>query len=258
MNNDQNVTNSQSMTTSSSPQGLGDFERNFLASLNTSPANIATPKSSSKGLIALVIILPLIIISVIIAIIAVGFSGSPGVVEEGYNPKEITDNDNVASKETLDEISDEEFYEYAYDETGDSESLNDAFASAAFQNEHAAYQTELIETTYARTTPADLCIALKTDCLSVSNIETNPRFEKVSAMNSNALDYYLDSDYIVVLFANYSSSADSVPLFIYARTDSFYLVFNEYDFSGNSYLTRSQIFNGIIGVPDFYIMKGTN
>jgi len=237
-----------------SPRPADDFTANFYASLNK-PSSENKAKKRTPNWFVPILVVPFFIIVCLLIILIVIIESDYGPSGGAFGDNGALDGSDVIEKDVIDE----EFYENAFDETGDAETLNDDFAQAASQNEYANYVSELTEPTmYATISSQNICNALNIDCASLLYPVADSKFEKVTALNANSLDYYLDKNNIVIMLANYEVSDNTSPLIIYARADSFYLAFYADNTFETLYLTRSQVFNGIIGIPEFYIMKGVN
>lgn len=149
-----------------------------------------------------------------------------------------------------------EFVENSYNELDEVETLSGEYSAEAAKNEHAEYYTEITKTAYVELSPKNVCDALNIDKNSLANPCSSALFVKTSAMNSNALDYYLDQGNVVVMQADYDGVGEKT-LLIYGRTDFLYGAFDIRKVPNEiSYMVRSEIFNNIIGVPKFYVLKG--
>jgi len=149
------------------------------------------------------------------------------------------------------------------DATEEAETLNALLAEAVKNNPHAAYETKLSDTKYRSITPNELLFTLNLTRAELSKPSSSSRFTKVTAMNSNALNYYLDQGAIVVIVAKGESlfSKNGSSLVVYAADYAFpvYAVFRPSSGSSEAgYVSRSAIFNDIIGLADFYVFLGGN
>ena len=154
------------------------------------------------------------------------------------------------------EITSQEFVDNSYNELDDPEELNEQLKAAVAKNAHAEYMTEKSETAYEKLTPDALCGALGLDRGELARPSSSSTFVKTTAMNSNAIDYYLDAGNVIIMLAKHKNDSNVSPLVIYARSGFLYYGFRP----SSSYLaekmSRSDIFFEVVGVPDFYIMKG--
>lgn len=146
-----------------------------------------------------------------------------------------------------------------YDENALSEVLNPDFAAAIKENPYASYETETVSTRFLNYPPAELANSLNLSFESLQDPATDPNLEPVGALNSNALNYYLDSENIVVVSATYDAADDSPVVFvIYAgsfASSNTYSVF--YPDAPDLVFTmnRTELFNNLSGVPEFYVLK---
>lgn len=147
------------------------------------------------------------------------------------------------------------------DEFGDiteiKETLNSEFETAANAGPHANYETDRKDSAYSNFTPEQICRRLGLKCSDLASPTKLEIFKQVETLNSNALDYYIDNAYIIVMTAVYADSVSTTPypFVIYARTGGLYYVFDpnsEY----SVYMTMEELFNEITGVPSFYVTKG--
>lgn len=220
-------------------QPVSDYAGDFLASLNSQPANQNHKKSLPKWFVIAVIVFVVVCVVGAVVMLSLTLSRSEPLSAE--------------------EQAEKEFYENVYDENALSETLSGDFAAAVAKNELSNYRSDDGTTIYADMTPQGLCSAIKISCASLWNPIENTRLEKVAAINSNGLDYYLDNDNIVVMNAAYEFSDTVSALVIYARKMNFYEAFDANDVTaGAIYLTRRDIFDNVVGVPSFYVLKGVN
>lgn len=163
------------------------------------------------------------------------------------------------SSETKDDyqevsIEDRESIEEIYDEFADTEVLNSEYEEAVQDTEHADYETERDSTRYSAFTASDVCSTFYRYCSNkFENIEDD---KKVSALNSKALDYYLDNGYVVLMFAEFENSDKTYGTVIYSRSGSgLYGVFDTEEAKMSLVMSRAQIFNDVVGVPTFYVLE---
>ena len=201
---------------------------NILTPYNQVP--MAKPKKSKRWILPVVMIL---IMAIVIAVVLV-----------------ITMNMKKAEDER---IAEEEFIEHAYDQTADPETLNEEFAQAVKGGEFSGYETEVERTQFYSYSPISLCEELELDC--PDELRKPSADDKIDPINSNALDYYLDSGYIVIMMARYEEGGSLGTSVIYARELNYYLSFNTLNFKDMFYATRSQLFDDVVGVPTFYANK---
>lgn len=168
----------------------------------------------------------------------------------------VTRSDDGAMS-AVDEQANKELYENGFDEAALPESLSAEFAREVAKGEHAEYQTKESETVYARLTPESLCGALNLERETLGSPRMNASLEKTTALNANAIDYYLDKESIVVMAGVREETFVPEVLVVYGRQGAFYLAFGPERFSGTMYLKRAEVFEGVVDVPDFYVMKGT-
>ena len=146
------------------------------------------------------------------------------------------------------------------DITTAKESLNTEYLNAVNSTPHRDYESNHKDTAYSNFTVGKLCSYFNVQCLSFTEPEKLTFLESIETLNSNSLDYYLDNGKIVVMLATYSDSVPSepYPYIIYARAGGLYYVSDpksEY----LVYMTKSEIFDEITGVPQFYAtIKGAN
>lgn len=167
---------------------------------------------------------------------------------------------SIAIPKVSEAKADADFMENSSNDLDAEEVLNDDFKAAVAKNEHASYSFTESVTPYAELTPKSVCEALNIDCEALKNPANYSKLVKTDAMNSNALDYFLDSGNIVVMVAKYKQDKTNT-MVIYGRYDFFYQAFelgkqNDRQYSKTGSTTRSGLFNDVVGVPDFYIVKG--
>ena len=141
------------------------------------------------------------------------------------------------------------------DATEELEILNPVLASATQLNPNSTYETTLTSTTLFDSTPAEVVERFSLSRADLAHPESSEKFEKVLALNSNALNFHLDHNNIVVIIAS-DSDYYSVPVIVFAAdyTVPIYHIFRpdsiEVDFA-----SRVDIFNNIPGLADFYIVR---
>ena len=214
--------------------GNSSFENDFMSRLHGQSAPVAPPPAQKKGFPKWVIFA---VIGAVVVIIALAIFVA------------IVSNNSGSGD---DQIS-QEFYDNAYDETGDQEELNDAFKSAAAKNEHASYMTELPGTEYCELTPTVVAGALNFSFQDANTPADSTKFKKIGTLNSNALDYYLDQGNIVSMVA--IRDGFEATYLIYGRSASFYVLFNPALSDEVMYLSRKEVFDDVTGVPNFYILE---
>ncbi len=153
---------------------------------------------------------------------------------------------------------------YAFESAlGEKDNLNHDYAIAVASNPYASYETTLDSTLLLEHTPSEICMLLSVYCHELAHPEQLSSFTKVAALNTNALDYYLDTGHIVIFSAsgNDPYTTEGNVLVIYAANYAQGHVFTA--FTPSAYdmvsplveLRRDSVINGITGVPDCYISK---
>lgn len=140
-----------------------------------------------------------------------------------------------------------------YDITDLDETLSDTLSASVENSPHKDYQTELEETKHFGLTPNELCAKLSVSCLEFKNFKNFKNLSKISPINSNALNYYLDNNYIVII----SSSTSLQIIYGALYSISSYSVFDlsSSDLDGYNYASRIDIFNHLTGSEEFYTIK---
>ena len=133
------------------------------------------------------------------------------------------------------------------------EVLNEEFAKAVANNEHKDYKTNKEDTVYAEYAPDILSASMDITDEAIASPSSDTRFKKVDAMNSKVLDYYLDEGYVVVMKADRKAGADSTV--IYGRTKGQYLAFVGVEAVFEYTMSKAELFNDAVGVPEFYVLK---
>lgn len=151
------------------------------------------------------------------------------------------------------EVSADEFTEHAFDEFAEEEELNDEYAKAAASNSHADYETKRTMTRYVGYSPMEMCKAAALDCPRV--LKDPDESMKIGAINSKAMDYYLDNGKVLVMIAKYDKNSTPTPTVIYARNENVYLAFNPQRMNDLFYATRWQLLDPVVGVPVFYALE---
>lgn len=195
------------------------------------------PQKKKRGWLILVIIAAVVLIMVVVLVIMLPAKSSE--TKDDY--QEISAED----RESIEEI---------YDEFANAEVLNSEYEEAVQDTEHADYETERDSTRYSAFTASDVCSTFYRYCSSkFENIEDD---KKVSALNSKALDYYLDNGYVVLMFAQFENSDKTYGTVIYSRSGSgLYGVFDTEETKMSLVMSRAQIFNDVVGVPTFYVLE---
>jgi hypothetical protein len=140
------------------------------------------------------------------------------------------------------------------DITIERETLNAEYQKAVKGTPHSDYETDRRDTAFSNFTTEQLCKYLGGDCNRLRKPEELSHiFEKVPALNSYSLDWYLDQGSVIVMKAVYEASGSSLqyPYIIFARTGGLYYVADP-DSSYQAYFTMVELFNEIKGVPEFY------
>jgi hypothetical protein len=207
------------------------FESQFRASLVNTPAPVQPqPMRTSKPnrILAIVIIVATIVVAALVLVLL-------------FVPK-----DGCAVKD---------FEVHAYDETDDEEVLSEEYKNAALKNEHAKYVTEKPGTAFVDYDPDILCYSLGLKSRNIRNPQSIEGAVEVGALNSYAMDYYLDEGYIIFMNVTYAGIGDE-NIVIYARSASHYLTFRQVTETEAYYSTRGEILNNVEGIPKFYVLKG--
>lgn len=139
-----------------------------------------------------------------------------------------------------------------YDASILPETLTSQMAAAVANNEYKDYETTISTTAYLQYSTGQICLMIGAPCRSLGSPADRSNLKKVPALNSNALDYYLDQDNIVIM---QTGETPLTMLIIYARNNSLYSVFNPADPEYLLYSTRMDIFNSLVEVPTFYTFK---
>jgi len=142
----------------------------------------------------------------------------------------------------------QEFNNSAYDITETEETLTSSLAAAAERNPHKDYQTDLSETKFSDLTASEFCANQGFSCSNILSQSLNT----IPAINSNALDYYLDKGFTVVIdHGPYSTvvygALHDMPNYVIFST-------NQRDFSGFNYASKAELFNGLTGYESFYTL----
>lgn len=141
------------------------------------------------------------------------------------------------------------------DITAIDEKLNTEYQKAIASSPHTDYEADRsYNTGFSGFTVEQVCRYVQVSCDKLAKPEKIYGFRKIRPINSNSLDYYLDNNYLVVMKAVYkeSNSNTSFPFVIYARTGGLYYVFDPSS-EFQIYMTKEELFNDIIGVPEFYL-----
>lgn len=163
---------------------------------------------------------------------------------------------NDETMSAADEQANQELYENGFDEAALPESLNAELARAVARGAYAEYSAEQSETAYVGLMPRSLCGALNLDYGTLNSPATSASLERTTALNANAIDHYLDESGIVEMVSEREDAYVPEMLVVYGRQGAFYLAFDPAELAEPMYLTRAELFEGVIGVPEFYIMKG--
>ena len=140
----------------------------------------------------------------------------------------------------------EEIDNLSYDITELEETLTEKLSTAAQNNPHKDYQTKLMATTFADLTANSFCLASNFSCPDILSKKTT----KIPAVNSNALNYYLDQDLVVVIVSESSTlvvygALYDIPAYLTFTTD-------QTDFDEYGYISRSDLFSRLTGSESFY------
>ncbi len=207
-----------------------DFESRFRASMSAQPNPVvAKPKKGlPKWLVIFIVFVFLMLIGLVVLVVMLP-NGDGGEVDVG-------DSDIPQQSEPP-----------------RMEVLNEEFAAAAAGGEHADYTTEERWTAYIDLYPTSVRDNLGLKLSDVLDPDSSYKFVMIGALNSKALDYYLDKGYIVAMVSMRDIKTTYI---IYGRSDYSYLVFNSVLPNEVLYMTRVDLFEGVTGVPDFYAVKG--
>lgn len=157
------------------------------------------------------------------------------------------------------------FYELNYEVyTGMEEILNSEYAAAVAGNDHIDYESALEYTRLLGYSPYDICAMLGfSSCEELEHPERLANFTKVGALNTNALDYYIDNGHIVIVSAtgSYPYFETGEVLVVYAINYSPGQLFSVFVPSSAKpsffELTRTYLISSITGVPVFYVSDET-
>ena len=207
-----------------------DFESRFRASMRTQPNPVAAEpkKGLPKWLIIFIVFVFLMLIGLVVLVVTLP-NGDGGEVDVG-------DSDIPQQGEPP-----------------RMEVLNEEFAAAVAGGEHTDYMTEERWTAYIDLYPTSVRDNLGLELSDVLDPDNSFKFVMIGALNSKALDYYLDKGYVVAMV---SMRGIKTTYIIYGRSDYSYLVFNSLLPDKVLYMTRVDLFEGVTGVPDFYVVKG--
>ena len=215
------------------------FEQEFMASLHQpaspTPSPQAAPKKRPKW-IFLALASPIIIAIIAIAVVLL------------MKPTADTPADNS-----------EDFADNVYDQNTLDEQLNDEFRKAASSGAYANYQTDTEATTFNGQKPLKVCQDINISCVLLAEPNNIEKAERVETLNANALNYYLDANYIVIMsFLAKEEQADTPTIYVIYAADhemGQYSVFIPAQWKSMAYMNRTDLFENIQGVPDFYIIK---
>ena len=225
----------------------------FRAAMNAAP-QYQEKKGIPKWIIFVGIAFVLILVGVVVLTIVFSNTGrSAEELEEEEKQaflEENDTNDNYAMEAAL----------------AEEDVLNPIYAAEVKKNSHANYQTKQVGevTQYFELSPAAICVKLGVKCSDFAQPENISRLSKVTAVNTNAISYYLDNGYVVVMkaFGEYPYSLDKGGVVvIYAANYGMGYVFNGFipntDGKPSPVLEfkRSDLVSGIVGVPTCYVVK---
>jgi len=202
---------------------------------------------------------PLVIMAVFIVVLIVAITAVSTIPSNSHDEEAAKGADMEAFFADQD-VTDGYSYEAASDE---EDNLNTLYASVAFESPYASYKTTLDHTSLLEYGPTEVCALLSISCSDLAFPEELSSFEKVTALNTNALDYYLDNGHIVIISAYgdfpYTSSGGTVVVYAanYAQGQAF-TAFIPPSAGNVSYLIelrRDALINGIVGVPNCYVSK---
>lgn len=205
-------------------------------------------KTTLKRLMPVMIGMGVLIVGLVVAIAVVMMTGEAA---------ERRAQEEQAAKEDLQVGS---AYEAVFDERDE---LNPVYAAAVAANEYANYETDLEYTVLYDYTPAEVCALLGVSCASLAGPAQLANFVKVTPLNTNALDYYLDRGHVVIVraYGDYPYTEQGNTLVIYAADYTYgqsFMVFMPTAEGGTSLkLWRDALINGIIGIPNFYVSNET-
>lgn len=114
----------------------------------------------------------------------------------------------------------EEIDKLSYDVTELEESLTESLSSAIKNNPYKDYQTKLSSTTFVDLTANQFCLTSNFSCPDIMSKKTT----KISAINSNALNYYLDQNLAVIIVSDTSTTVVygalyNIPTYLTFTTD---------------------------------------
>ena len=221
-------------------QPSSGYETEFLNSISSGVGS-SSPKKPRRWLIPVIGGLALII--VILVIVLVNLSGDSGDMGGSMAQEELAD-------QGLEEMR-----------VADEEVLNSEYAAAVKDSKYASYESALSYTSLINYGPSEICAMLKVSCASLAHPENLSNFTKVDTLNTNGVDYFLDSGRAVIIVARggYPYSENGSALVVYAV--NYYLghtftAFIPPEAGGASPLievSRGNVIDDVIGVPDFYV-----
>lgn len=220
------------------------------------PPQSAPTTNSFLSKKALIIIGIVGIFAIAAVIIMIAFSNASKVETPQAQTTTTTTEDIPPSEDPLDP-------EEEGDASEEAETLNALLAEAVKNNPHAAYITKLSDTKYRSMIPDELLSALSLTRAELSKPSSSSRFTKVSAMNSNVLNYYLDQGAVVVIVAKgeglFSKNGSALVVYAADYAMPIYSVFRpSAENTDADYVSRTAIFNDIVGLADFYVFLGGN
>ena len=228
------------------PYHSPSFEQQFRASLHQQPAPQAPQPAPTGGKSnkALFVFIAIVVVAVIIPIaVLLVFKAGSNTPEEDNDPEKIAHQDNVYDQNTLDG------------------NLNESFKAAAEKGAHASYTSITTTTRYASYLPKDLCEYMGLKAADFNDLTNLKYAAKVETLNSNALNYYLDLDRVIIMSFLTKDQIDETPTVyvIYAANLEMdvYYVFSPDSSDTRLSLNQSDLFDDVKGIPDFYIIDPT-
>lgn len=235
----------------SQPQ-RSNYANDFRASLQAAPVPDYSQKKPFPKWILFVIIVAVIFGGIGILVLVISNSGR--------SAEELAADENIAFLNRNDEANDHA-YENANSEV---DVLNPAYAAEVKKNQYANYETKEISSKLSELSPAAICVRLDVSCASMARPEELSAFTKVTALNSNALSYYLDQGRVVIIkaYGDYPyTKDDGGVIVVYAANYHMGYLFTAFmpPETGNNTplfeIRRGELINNIIGIPDCYVSK---
>jgi len=147
---------------------------------------------------------------------------------------------------------------YAVEDASMSEKLNENLAEEVRKSPYVNYSSSNLIIGDTESSPQQICDRLGVTCSAFVNPENIPSIEKISPINSNGLNYYLEQGKIIVIKAIGEApySAEGKVIVVYAGyvQDAVYAAFDPsaQDFSINWLVSRTELFSSITGAVQFY------